>query len=68
MAFALEGVFSQQWMKDSVKVDLRQVEEVFFDVARYWIAGEIGTRHGIDEGRHAHFNHLKERLFHRKFV
>ena len=55
-------------MEDSVKVDLRQVEEIFFDVAGYWIAGEIGTCHGVDKGCHAHFNHFKERLFHRKFV
>ena len=62
----LEGIFGEQRMEHRVEVHLGQVEQVLAGVAGHRVVGAVGRGHGVDEGGHAHLQHLEERLAHRE--
>ena len=66
VAFPLEGVLGEQRMEHRVEVHLGQVEQVLAGVAGHRVVGAVRRRHGVDEGGHAHLQHLEERLAHRE--
>ena len=66
MALAAEGLFGQQWVEGGVEVHLGEVEQVLADVAGHREVGAVFAGHGVDEGCHAHLDHLEERLANRK--